>query len=120
MNFVTRMIDGVLQVFADGADGKVPAMYVKGVSLPSSGVAGRLVPSVDTPTELRESVEIESGVTITAFSDNQEVVNIVFDDEASLGLPLFASSSIFIEIDDPSKIYVVVSQAGDGVGYAAT
>jgi hypothetical protein len=101
--------------------GPLQGVSIEKVGLPSSGVAGQITPAVDTPTPLGAARTIYSGVVVVALQDNENVVNLVFDESTDTGLPLYASGSpTFVEIDDLSKVYIVVTHAGDGVGFMAT
>lgn len=67
------------------------------------------------------SVELTSGVTVTALSGNgglAYVGNASVD--SSNGNEIAAGSHVFIEIDDLSKVYVDVAVNGEGVSYVAT
>ena len=78
-----------------------------------------------TTVVLGETVFLKRGVLIKAASTNTGVVYIghtnVTANSADLtdGMPVAAGESVTIEIDEPSKLYVIASAAGQKVYWVA-
>ena len=91
------------------------------VTLPTSGIMGTQAhDGSEGQVQLRASATLKSGVTVKALSTNAASIFVGFTGvtvttsgaTTTGGIELAAKESVFIEVDDPSEIYIRAAAAG--------
>jgi hypothetical protein len=92
---------------------------VSSVAMPSALVHNKKTVATPGSAEaLAGSASLESGVTIKALPDNTGLVYVGGSSVASTnGHQLAAGEEVFVEIADPSTVYLDVDTGGEGVTY---
>lgn len=78
----------------------------------------KTVTTAGTEVALTTTKMLKSGVTIKALGANTGIIYVGLNPvTSSTGFPLLAGESIFIEIHNPTLIYIDASVNGEGVSY---